>query len=94
MSSNIEEMSRTISIGFIVFTIVVLLGLFYFRASQTIAYKQGKGQLQELDASKYTKEYLYKGRKPPVVRPPVPKPAPVAVDSVKKPAKPSPGSVN
>ncbi len=72
--------------------ILLLLGLFYFRASKTIAYTTSEeGKIEAVDPSKFTNEHLYKGRKAAPPKPIAPPPAPAAAaptpaDSTARPA--------
>lgn len=70
--------------------ILLLLGMFFYRATKTVAYKTSEaGSIEAADPAKYTNEYLYKGRKaapPKAPTPPPPRPAaPAPVDSVAAP---------
>ncbi len=67
-------------LAYIILTVVVLLvlaGLFGYRASQTTAYTSTVGKPAVVDESKYSQEYLYKGRQAST---------PVLIDSLKNEA--------
>ena len=64
-------------LAYIILTVVVLVvlaGLFSYRASQTKAYTSTVGKPAVVDQSKYSQEYLYKGRQAST---------PVLIDSLK-----------